>query len=199
MSTSILIIIIAIILVLIYIKAKNKDGVLDVKINAPIKNDKIIVIENGDYLTIKKAVLSFYGTYNKSLFKSKARLINYSGNVNVITFPFDIQFSHLCLLHNYLHYWNEHSVDTSILTWASYQTANEWLQADLINKKMLLHIPSQTLVQDHVYLTTEDQQVYRIDFANEKENIKLEVPLISYFNHNLDLKTLESIAFEDLG
>lgn len=163
-----------------------------------ISNDKIMLIENVNLEDLKKAIQQFCNSYNQENFKALPSLSIISEKKFIVTFPYDIEFETYCYFVNYLYYPNDITYKPIIKAWTTTKTNDTWMKDDIVNKKVMLYIPSDDKEYDNVYLTTSDNFEYKMGFALGESSKKLNESKQRYSEPvKLDeLKSQETIQFK---
>jgi hypothetical protein len=163
-----------------------------------ITNDKIMLIENVSLEDFKKAVQQFCNSYNQEDFKALPLLSVISEKKFIVTFPYDIEFETYCYFVNYLYYPNDITYKPIIKAWTTTKPNDIWMKDDIVNKKVMLYIPSDDKEYDNVYLTTSDNFEYKMGFALGESSKKLTESKQTYSEPvKLDeLKSQETIQFK---
>lgn len=146
-----------------------------------IENDKIILIENAVCEDVKKAIQQFCDNYNQTVFVALPKLSVCSGNRFVVTFPYDIDFETFCYFVNYMYYPEVVHYYPLIKAWTTMRPNDQWVCKDIVNKSVMLYIPSDDKEYDNVYLTTSDNLGYKMGFTFEDECQRLQNPVQPYF------------------
>jgi hypothetical protein len=145
-----------------------------------IQNDKIVLIENIKLDDLKSAIQKFCNNYNQEGLRALPLLSVLSENKFVITFPFDTDFETYCYFVNYIYYPNDIIYKPTIKAWTSTKQNDSWMTNEIVNKKVMLYIPSDDKDYDNVYLTTSDNIGYKMGFAMGEEKEKLNNPRQTY-------------------
>ena len=145
-----------------------------------IKNDKIVLIENVKSEDFKNALQKFCNTYNQENSRVLPLLTILGENKFVVTFPYDTDFETYCYFINYMYYPNEIIYKPTIKAWTSTSQNDNWMTNEIVNKKVMLFIPSDDKDYDNVYLTTSDNIGYKMGFAMGEEKQKLNNPRQTY-------------------
>jgi hypothetical protein len=145
-----------------------------------IKNDKITLIENVKLEDLKNALQNFCNNYNQENLRVLPRLTILAENKFVVTFPYDIDFETYCYFVNYMYYPNDIKYKPIIKAWISTKQNDNWMTKEIVNKKVMIYIPSDDKDNDNVYLTTSDNIGYKMGFAMGEEKEKLNNPRQTY-------------------
>jgi hypothetical protein len=145
-----------------------------------IKNDKITLIENVKLEDLKNALQNFCNNYNQENLRVLPRLTILAENKFVVTFPYDIDFETYCYFVNYMYYPNDITYKPIIKAWISTKQNDNWMTKEIVNKKVMIYIPSDDKDNDNVYLTTSDNIGYKMGFAMGEEKEKLNNPRQTY-------------------
>ena len=154
-----------------------------------IQNDKIVLIENIKLSDLKSAIQKFCNNYNQENLTALPLLTILSENKFVVTFPYDTDFVTYCYFVNYMYYPNDIFYKPTIKAWTSTKQNDDWMTNEIVNKKVMLFIPSDDKDYDNVYLTTSENIGYKMGFAMGEEKQKLNNPRQTY---------VEPINFEEL-
>jgi hypothetical protein len=195
MDTSLAIIVIAIILILLYVRAKTEKEILETKPNVPVENDTLILI-HGDYESIKKVLTAFCKLHNDKSNEIQLRLVEYAHNKSFILFSYDIAFDKLCLLHNYLNYPSNINVTLDVTSWTSAHTKTDWVHEKMLSKNVQLYISETETGYDNVYAIAENNDCFKIDFAegvSEIENLEKR-----YTASVIGTDIIRSMPYEDI-
>ncbi|HAD98478.1 MAG TPA: hypothetical protein DCG19_13800 [Cryomorphaceae bacterium] len=179
--------------------SNTKRPVKSSKPTLPVKNDKLVVIENGSVSDIKQAITQFCNMYNKDSFKALPRLTEISESKSLVTFPYDIGFEMYCYFINYLHYAENITHNPKVFGWTTTKPGDEWVKEGIVNKLVMLYIPSDDTDYDNVYLTTSDNQGYKMGFALGEHTQKLKDPRIPFKEPSVNIETIpgrEAIDFD---
>lgn len=155
-----------------------------------IENDKIVLIENVKLEDLKNAIQKFCNTYNQENLTALPLLTILSENKFVVTFPYDTDFATYCFFVNYMYYPNDIIYKPTIKAWTSTKQNDDWMTNEIINRKVMLYIPSDDKEYDNVYLTTSENIGYKMGFAMGEEKQKLNSPRQTY---------VEPIKLEELN
>lgn len=155
-----------------------------------IKNDKIVLIENVKLEDFKNALQKFCNNYNQENLRVLPLLTILAENKFVITFPYDTDFEAYCYFVNYMYYPNDIFYKPTIKAWTSTNQNDNWMTNEIVNKKVMLYIPSDDKDYDNVFLTTFDNIGYKMGFAMGEEKQKLNKPRQTY---------VEPIKLEELS
>jgi hypothetical protein len=194
----IILLIVGIIVVLFFLKScfpsnNSKTNIKPKNIEIPskkIQNDKIVLIENVKLDDVKKVIQDFCNIYNQEKVKALPLLTVLSNNKFAVTFPYDIDFITFCFIVNYLNYPTDIlNYKPTINAWTTTKQQDEWMTNEIVNKKIMLFIPSDDKDYDNVYLTSSDNSGYKMGFAMGEEKQKLDFPKQNY---------IEPIEFEEL-
>lgn len=145
-----------------------------------VENDKVVLVENVKLEDLKNALQKFCNSYNQEGFRALPLLTIISDNKFAITFPFNIDFETYCYFVNYLYYPNDIIYKPTIKAWTSTKTEDVWMTNEIVNKKVMLFIPSDDKDYDNVYLTTSENIGYKMGFAMGEEKQKLNNPRQPY-------------------
>lgn len=145
-----------------------------------IKNDKIVLIENVKLEDFKNALQKFCNNYNQENLRALPLLTILSENKFVVTFPYDTDFETYCYFVNYMYYPNDIIYKPTIKAWTSTNQNDNWMTNEIVNKNVMLFIPSDDKDYDNVYLTTSDNIGYKMGFAMGEEKQKLNNPRQTY-------------------
>ncbi len=195
METSLAIIVIAIILILLYIRSKTEKEISETQPNVIIENNTLVLI-HGEYEIIKNIVTDFCKLYNDKSQKIQPRLIEYTNQSTFIVFPYSIGFENLCFLHNYLTYPKNRSHGFDLTTWYTAKTNTNWVHEKMQFKKIQLYISETETGYDNVYAITENNDCFKIDFAEGVSEI--EQMGKSYIAPIIEIEVLRSMPFEDI-
>ena len=155
-----------------------------------IKNDKIVLIENVKLEDLKNALQKFCNNYNQENLRALPLLTIISEGKFVVTFPYDTDFETYCFFVNYMYYPNDIIYKPTIKAWTSTNQNDNWMTNEIVNKNVMIYIPSDDKDYDNVYLTTSDNIGYKMGFAMGEEKQKLNNPRQSY---------VEPIKLEELN
>ena len=178
---------------------KNKSRPKNAEIpTEKIQNDKIVLIENVKSEDLKNAIQKFCNNYNQENLTVLPLLTIFSENKFVITFPYDTDFGTYCYFINYMYYPNDIFHKPIIKAWTSTKQNDDWMTNEIVNKNVMLFIPSDDKDYDNVYLTTSDNIGYKMGFAMGEEKQKLNNPRQTYVEPiNLEeLKGKEGIQYK---
>ncbi len=153
------------------------------------QNDKIVLIENTKLDELKSAIQKFCNNYNQDELIVLPLLTVLSENKFVVTFPYDTDFATYCYFVNYMYYPNDIFYKPTIKAWTSTKQNDDWMTNEIVNKKVMLYIPSDDKDYDNVYLTTSENIGYKMGFAMGEEKQKLNSPRQTY---------IEPIKLEEL-
>ena len=206
MELQTVLIIIGVIIIALFLKScvsnnNSKNGNRPTNKDLPkdkITNDKIMLIQNVSLEDLKKAIQQFCNIYNQENFKALPSLAIISENKFIVTFPYDIEFETYCYFVNYLYYPNDITYKPIIKAWTTTKTKDIWMKDDIVNKKVMLYIPSDDKDYDNVYLTTSDNIEYKMGFALGASSKKLNMTKQRYSEpvKQDELKSQEAIQFK---
>jgi len=129
-------------------------------------NDKIIVIKGAGYDDIENAVQQFSLKYD--IDAATLRINKVAVSATTITFPFDIAFDRFCFLVNYLYYPEHIIYSADIKAWAMLSKVDEWADVQLAGKKIMIYIPPDDKEYDNVFMTTTDNEGYKMTFSESR-------------------------------
>lgn len=164
-----------------------------------VTNDKLIIVETASDDDIKRVLSEFCNLYNEDKYVAVLRLTKISDKKFAITFPYDIDFVHLCFLVNYVAYPMDFDKGFKATGWTSTKNTDLWITEKSANKDVMLFISDYDTEGDNVYLTTSDNIGYKLGFAIGKEKQLLENPEKYYAKPPFDkseLETKEYIEFK---
>lgn len=171
--------------------SKNESGTRNTVIpTEKNKNDKIVLIENIKLDDLKSAIQKFCNNYNQKELRVLPLLTVLSENKFVVTFPYDTDFVAYCYFVNYMYYPNDIFYRPTIKAWTSTKQLDNWMTNEIVNKKVMLFIPSDDEDYDNVYLTTSENIGYKMGFALGEEKQKLSSPRQTYVEP-INLEELE--------
>lgn len=145
-----------------------------------IPNDKIVFIENVKLEDLKSAIQKFCNIYNQETYSALPLLTILSNNKFVVTFPYDIDFTTYCFFVNYMYYPNDIFYKPTIKAWVTTKKTDDWMTNEIVNKNVMLYIPSDDKGCDNIYLTTSDNIGYKMGFGVGEEKQKLANPIQAY-------------------
>lgn len=171
--------------------SKNENRPRNVKVpTKKVQNDKIVLVENIDLEDLKSAIQKFCNNYNQESLTALPLLTIISEKKFVVTFPYDTDFATYCYFVNYMYYPNDIIYKPTIKAWTSTKQNDDWMTNEIVNKKVMLYIPSDDKDYDNVFLTTSDNIGYKMGFAMGEEKQKLNNPRQTY---------VEPIRLEELS
>jgi hypothetical protein len=200
MEIRIFIIIIVFFVVLLIIKTviskRNKENQNALRQSKPLTdveftdNDKIVVVEYVREKDIKQVIQQFCDNYNEDRFLALPMLAKISDHKFAITFPYDIDFEIFCFFVNYCYYPKNIKYKPVIKAWTTTSPNDEWMTAQITNKKVMLFIPPDDKDYNNVYLTTSDNIGYKLGFAVGEERQLLDYPKMVFEEPSVDVKAL---------
>lgn len=145
----------------------------------PIKNDKLIYVENVSLDFLKQAVEDFTSNYRNSKSQyltpySKIHIVDNSSFI--ITFPENIDFEIFCYFINYLKYPFDIDYEIEITAWTTTRSDYIWLNKNFENENSMIYIATDDNEYDNVIMTLQNGTSYKLDFAgnlNELDNSNL--------------------------
>jgi hypothetical protein len=174
-SKSILIGLIAIIGILFFIWQKSKGATSDTQRPSEAKlptqqkiNDKIVVINDINAAEMHKIITDFCNIYNKENYQALPRLFQINDKDFAITFPFDINFDVFCFYINYIRYPMNFDKSFQVMGWATTKKGDSWIASKNANKSAVFYIPEDDTAHDNVFMTTNDNICYKLDFGSTK-------------------------------
>jgi hypothetical protein len=171
--------------------SKNKNRPNNAEIpTEKVKNDKIVLVEDVNLEDLKSALQKFCNNYNQESLTALPLLTILSEKKFVVTFPYDTDFATYCYFVNYMYYPNDIIYKPTITAWTSTKQNDDWMTNEIVNKKVMLYIPSDDKDYDNVFLTTSDNIGYKMGFARGEEKQKLNNPRQTY---------IEPIKLEELN
>lgn len=153
-------------------------------------NDKLVKVDNISKTEIDSVLTGYCNMYNKESFQAQPRLYKLSERQFAIAFPYDIEFEIYCYFLNYLNYPMGFDKSFDSTAWETTGQANGWITDKSANKKVMLFIPEDDSEHDNVFLTTDNNIGYKIDFAMGEEKQLLQTPKKTYLSPKIDIKTL---------
>ncbi|MCC2547354.1 hypothetical protein LJY25_12940 [Hymenobacter sp. BT175] len=132
------------------------------------ENDKLIIVDGAALSDVSAALARFSSLYNESGVVVRTRLVELSQSRFALVFPYDITFDRLCYLVNYLTYPEGIDWPAKIYGWATIRPADEWFRVVEAGKKAILFVPEDDQDHDNVFLTTEDNRGYKLDFSQDQ-------------------------------
>lgn len=133
--------------------------------------DNLIIIKGGSYNEIKKALRQWIELYSDDLESDiKFELYKTGQESHLIVADKRLNNEKFNFLVNYLRY--PEGIDYKIYI-DGYITAidTKLYPKSLLNKKLLIYIPEDDKDFDNVFVTTEDNEVYKIDFGGKVSKI----------------------------
>ena len=161
-------------------------------------NDKLIVVKDADYETLRKVLIEFCNMYNKESFQAQPRLIKFSDGELAITFPYDINFEIYCYFINYIPNPMDIKWQPRVTAWATTKSSDTWITEKTANKKVMLFLADDDTEHDNVFLTTEDNIGYKLGFAFGEEKQSLATPKKKYISPTVDINSLTDKHAENL-
>jgi hypothetical protein len=128
-------------------------------------NNKIVMIRGVAYESVRKAIKSFCKQYNKKSTEVQPRLYKLPSEECAITFPYDLDFETFCYFVNFLKYPIGVKYESIVTAWTNINHTYQEIPENMENKKVMLFIPEDDKEYDHVFLTTEDNIVYKFSFS----------------------------------
>lgn len=164
-----------------------------------IDNDKVVVVKEVDPEKLKQAIQQFCDSYNQDTFVALPTLSIISDSYCVITFPYDIDFERFCYFVNFIHYPFDIVYEPQIRAWTTTKQGDSWMAEQIVNKKVMLYIPSDDQEHDNVYLTTSDGIGYKMGFALGEASQPMKSPRAQFEQPTVDIQSIsarESQLFE---
>jgi hypothetical protein len=134
----------------------------------PIKNDKLIYVENVSLNLLKQAVEDFTNNYrdSKSAFPPPCTKIHIIDNTSfIITFPENIDFEIFCYFINYLKYPFDIDYEIEITAWTTTKSDYIWLNKNFENESSMIYIATDDNEYDNVIITLQNGTCYKLDFG----------------------------------
>ena len=153
------------------------------------KNDKLIIVENANFMTVQQVVSDFTRNYDnpqQAELKPFSKIHKLDESRVAITFPYDVEFEIFCYYINYLKYPMGINYNPTVLAWSSTSSKYQWLNEPFDNNKVIMFIDPKDGEYDNVMITTAKGKTYKIGFAmgyglQEESNIirSYEQPLLN--------------------
>lgn len=169
------------------------------KPTTPKNNDKVIVVNHANHADIKKVLIEFCNLYNKDDYAAMPRLWQFSPDSFVVTFPFDTDFTTFCFAVNFLKYPIDIKWDADVKGWTTTKPGDDWITDENVNKKVMLYLDPHDKEYDNVFITTEENVVYKLSFAGNKAKPSATNAQSVYHAPTVGLNDLEKIAHEDFS
>lgn len=169
METVIFIAILVVFAISIYFKIRFKPDSTPVpKPDKTVPNNKLIIIKNTTLNDARQALQNFckqYAESGEALFPG----ISIINNEEIaVTFPYDISFETFCFAVNFLKYPVDVNWQADVKGWTTMHPGDGWAIPQLFNRKVMLYIPADDNEYDNVFAVTDDNAVYKLDFARSK-------------------------------
>ena len=164
-----------------------------------IDNDKIVVVKDVDPAKLKQAIQQFCDNYNQGGYVALPTLHIISDSHCAITFPYDIDFERFCYFVNFIHYPFDIVYTPDIKAWTTTKKGDAWMTEQIINKKVMLYIPSDDQEKDNVHLTTSDNLGFIMGFAIGEASQPMNKPRALFENPTVDIENItarETQSFE---
>jgi hypothetical protein len=161
------------------------------------QNDKLVLVKDISHSDIKRVLTGFCNMYNKESFQAQPRLTKLTDREFVITFPYDIDFEIFCYFINYIEYPMELKWSPEVTAWTTTKSSDTWVTGKSANKKAMLFIPTGDTEHDNVYMTTQDNNGYKLGFAMGEEKQLLDTPKKRYAEPDIKISELTNKEFEE--
>lgn len=163
------------------------------------ENDKIVLIKKTNYTKLKENIVSFCKLYNTKDSTTEIiipRLIKVSDNEFIIIFPYNLDFTLYWYFINYMKY-PDQSTEPDVIAWMTVDSSDELITRKIANKKVMFYLDPVDKEFDNVFLTTEDNVGYKIDFGSVGIGRPLDFPKKYYIYPTYDIANIKTKAFED--
>jgi len=147
--------------------------------------NNLIIIKGGSYNDLKKALRQWIDLYSDDLISDITFELYKNGRGNHILKVDDrLDNERFYYLVNYLNY--PEGIDYKVEVEGFTTVINDWKnQRDLVNKKLIVYISNFDIEGDNVYVVTENDETYKIDFGGKitkvNESKRYQIP---YFEIN---------------
>lgn len=162
-----------------------------------VPNDKLVLVEDVSETDMKKILQDFCNSYNEDSVRAVPRLHPLSENKFAVTFPYNISFDLFCYFINYVNYPTDFERSFKTLGWATTASGDAWINAQNVNKKVMLYLSETDTEYDNVFMTTADNQGFKMGFAIREQNQALEKPEQVYIPQPVNLTDLEEKPYND--
>lgn len=133
--------------------------------------DNFIIIKGGLYNDIKKALRQWIALYSKDLVRNiKLELYGLGQERHLIVADKRLNNEKFNYLINYLRYPEGIEYNISIEGYATVHDEKIYPQ-NLLNKKILVYLSDNDKEYDNVFVTTEDNETYKIDFNGKVSRV----------------------------
>lgn len=162
-------------------------------------NDKLIIIKNVAQDDVRKVLKAFCDRYNKDSYQAMPRLYKLSASLFAVTFPYDIDFAIFCFAVNFLEY-PDTDVDwrADVRAWATTKSGDEWTTKATADQFVMLYIDKVDKEYDNVFMTTQDNIGYKLDFGARTEE-QLPSPTELFVAPAISISELKELRFEDFS
>ena len=167
------------------------------KPTTPKDNDKIIVVNHANHEDIKKALTEFCNLYNKNHYAAMPRLQQLSPDSFVVTFPFDTDFATFCFAVNFMKYPIDIKWKADVKGWTTTRPGDDWITDENANKKIMLFLDPNDKEYDNVFISTDENVVYKLSFAGRRAKPSPTTPESVYHAPTIHFNEIENIAHED--
>ena len=159
-------------------------------------NDKLVIIDNLSNAEADKILTDFCRMYNEEDYQALPRLYRLNERRYAVTFPYDIDFEIFCYFVNYVHYPIDCDKSFDVSAWTATESVKN-LITESTNQRVMLFIPQSDKEGDNVYLTTEDNIGYKIDFAFRGKNKPLDFPALYFKKPPIAIEELSGKSYLD--
>jgi len=162
-------------------------------------NDKIVIVKHIEFNYLTQAIIQFCKLYNQEGFIVLPRVVK-ENYLFVITFPYNIEFDKFCCFVNHLgnagELSNKPDYRPYVKAWCTIQTTDPLFINEMTNKKVMLFFPESEMKLDRMYLTTYDNQGYKMNIS-QGNILNIPDPVIRYENIPIEINLLKHKNFVD--
>lgn len=137
----------------------------DLKPKELVENNKLVLISNVNESKLTTVLTSFCNAYNKDVYTALIQVNQIEEDKFGLTFPYNIDFITFSFLINFLYYPVEVEYDPFIEVWATFENDDHLVPECLVSENVIFHIPVEKEEYDNVYVVTEGNLTYKVDFG----------------------------------
>ncbi len=160
-------------------------------------NDKLIMVDHVMQGDIRLALTKFCNLYNKDDFAALPRLWQIATDSYAVTFPYDTDFATFCFAANFLKYPIGIKWDGRVKGWTTIKTGDDWIDEQNNGKRVMLYLAEYDKEYDNVFMTTQDNIGYKLDFSGTNNTKPLSTPIDAYQEPPMLIDRLKAHSFED--
>ena len=162
-----------------------------------VPNDKLVLIEKITVTDIDRVLKDFCGLYNETAYQALPRLHKISETRYAVTFPYDIAFPIFCFFVDHANYPIDFEEAYDAIGWTTTKREETWITDKSANKRVMLFVSPDEKAGGSIYLTTEDNIGYKLNFGSENGAQLLDTPDKHFVKSPIDITKLGEGGYID--